>query len=148
VAVAEGAWAQEQAEAYQALVAQRAAAESSQERARLKAEIKRMEVHMKGSALRLARQLEEKTGLESRLTILGHLQRGGIPSAADRLLSTRLGTACVEFIQQERYGIMVAARGDGCEAVPLEEVAGKVKLIPPDHPWIHSARAVSTCLGD
>ena len=50
--------------------------------------------------VRLAKQLELLTGLESRITILGHLQRGGIPSAADRLLATRLGTACTDLIQQ------------------------------------------------
>ena len=98
--------------------------------------------------VRLAKQLELLTGLESRITILGHLQRGGIPSAADRLLSTRLGTACTDLIDQGQYGVMVAARGDGTEAVLLEEVAGKVKTVPPDHPWVLSARNVGISMGD
>ncbi|MDF1513721.1 MAG: ATP-dependent 6-phosphofructokinase, partial [Anaerolineae bacterium] len=63
-------------------------------------------------SLLLARQLEELTGLESRVTVLGHLQRGGSPSPGDRLLATRLGTACAELIAQGQYGVMVASRGD------------------------------------
>jgi 6-phosphofructokinase 1 len=82
------------------------------------------------------------------VTILGYLQRGGAPSAADRLLATRLGTACARLLDEEHYGVMVAACGDGVKSVPLEEVAGKRKVIPADHPWIDSARAVGTCLGD
>ena len=96
----------------------------------------------------LAHRLEEATGLEARVTILGHVQRGGTPSAADRLLATRLGTACAELIHQGVSGVMVAVRGDGTEAVPLEEVAGKRKVVPPGHPWVISARHVGTCLGE
>ena len=55
-------------------------------------------------ALRLSKQLEEMTGLESRITILGHLQRGGTPSAMDRVLATRLGSACVKYIEEGRAG--------------------------------------------
>ncbi len=98
--------------------------------------------------VRLAKQLELLTGLESRITILGHLQRGGIPSAADRLLSTRLGTSCAELVDQGQYGVMIAVRGDGTQAVMLEEVAGKVKTVPRDHPWVQSARNVGISLGD
>jgi 6-phosphofructokinase 1 len=96
----------------------------------------------------LSRQLEDATGLETRVTILGHLQRGGTPSAADRLLATRLGTACAALIDEGVYGVMVAARGEGFEPVPLEKVAGKRRTVPLDHPWIESARRVGTCLGN
>lgn len=106
------------------------------------------EIQYADHTLRLAKKLEQLTGLEARVTILGHLQRGGIPSAADRLLATRLGTACADLIDQGHYGVMVAARGDGTRAVKLEEVAGKVKTVPPDHPWVESARRVGTNLGD
>ena len=82
------------------------------------------------------------------MTILGHLQRGGIPSAADRLLATRLGTACADLVQQGVYGVMVAARGDGAEPVPLDQVAGHLKIVPLDHPWIESARRIGTNMGD
>jgi 6-phosphofructokinase 1 len=98
--------------------------------------------------LRLAKQLEALTGLEARVTILGHVQRGGAPSAADRLLATRLGTACADLIAKDAYGVMVAARGDGTCPVNIEDAAGKVKTVPLDHPWIESARRVGTNFGD
>lgn len=98
--------------------------------------------------LRLSQQLEEMTGLESRLTILGHLQRGGTPSATDRVLATKLGSACVRYIDEGIGGVMVAVRGDSTEPVPLKEVVNKRRVVPPDHSWIDSARDVGTCLGD
>lgn len=99
-------------------------------------------------SMRLARRLEELTGLESRLTSLGHLQRGGVPSPTDRLLATRLGTTCARLISEGRYGVMVAVKGDDCVPVPLKEVAGKRRIVPLDHPWIESARLVGTSFGD
>jgi ATP-dependent phosphofructokinase / diphosphate-dependent phosphofructokinase len=101
-----------------------------------------------GHSLKLARQLEKLTSLESRVSILGHLQRGGTPSAVDRLLATRLGTACMDYIAKGKFGIMVASKGEGATAVPLEKIIGKRKIVPLDHPWIQSARDVGTCLGD
>lgn len=98
--------------------------------------------------LNLARMLEELTGLEARLTILGHLQRGGTPSAADRVLSTKLGTACVRLIEEGIFGVMVAVQGRRVVTVPLKEVVNKRKVVPLDHAWIESARSVGTCLGD
>ena len=82
------------------------------------------------------------------IPVLGYVQRGGAPSAVDRLLATRLGTACADFIQQGVLGVMVAARGEGAHPVPLREVVGNRKEVPRDHPWVQSARAVGTCLGD
>jgi phosphofructokinase-like protein len=105
-------------------------------------------INQDGKTMRLAKQLEELTSLESRVTILGYLQRGGTPSAGDRLLATRLGTACAALINEGKYGVMLAARGDRTEPVKLEEVVGRRKTVPPDHPWIESARRVGTCLGD
>jgi ATP-dependent phosphofructokinase / diphosphate-dependent phosphofructokinase len=101
-----------------------------------------------GNSLKLAQQLEKMTNLESRVTILGHLQRGGIPSAADRLLATRLGTACADYIKKGVFGVMVASKGDGTKPVPLKKVAGKRKTVPADHDWIRCARSVGTCLGN
>jgi 6-phosphofructokinase len=98
--------------------------------------------------LELAQQLEGLTGLEGRVTILGHLQRGGTPSAADRLLATRLGTACAALVNEGTFGVMVAARGDGAEPVPLAEVVGKRKTVPLDHPWVRCAHDLGVCLGD
>jgi len=97
---------------------------------------------------KLARELEAVTGLESRVTILGYVQRGGIPCAADRLLGSRLGTAAAHAVEKGQFGVMVAARGEDTELVPLTEVAGQLKLVPPDHEWIHTARKLGTGLGD
>jgi 6-phosphofructokinase 1 len=148
VAVAEGAMSIEEAGAIRSAEERKAQAEGKDERKRAKAVIKEIEGRRGSHTLALARQLEKLTGLESRVTILGHLQRGGTPSAADRLLATRLGSACAEFIHQDRFGVMVASRGEGVEAVPLQQVAGRRKPIPIDHPWIDTARSVGTSLGD
>lgn len=151
VAVAEGALSVEEFVVLQAIQQRIVEAESNNDRKarkQAKAELKQFEARHADHTLLLARQLEEMTGLESRPTILGHLQRGGTPSAADRLLATRLGTACADMINAGIGGVMVAARGDGAEAVPLEKVAGNKKLVPVDHPWIDSARRVGVSLGD
>jgi phosphofructokinase-like protein len=100
------------------------------------------------ASARLARQLQELTRLEARVTSLGHLQRGGVPTPTDRLLATRLGTACADLIQQGTFGVMVAVKGEDCVPVPVEEVAGRRKTVPLDHPWVRSARLVGTCFGD
>jgi 6-phosphofructokinase 1 len=151
VAVAEGAMSLEEADQmHDARRSLQQAIDLENKKARKQARetIRVMEAGRGDHTLKLAHQLEERTGLESRPTILGHLQRGGTPSAADRLLATRLGTACADLIQRGVSGVMVAARGDGTEAMPLEEVAGRKKLVPLDHPWIESARRVGTNLGD
>ena len=150
VAVAEGAISVEEAAVAQAVhkdIDDAASNGDKKARKQAKAELRRLEAARSDHTLKLARMLEEKTGLESRPTILGHLQRGGTPSAADRLLATRLGTACADLIAQGVTGVMVAARGEGTEAMPLHEVAGRKKLVPLDHPWIESARKVGTNLG-
>ena len=151
VAVAEGAMSLDEAEQMHAAEQSLQKAidlENKKARKRAKKTIRAMEAGRGDHALKLAHQLEKRTGLESRPTILGHLQRGGTPSAADRLLATRLGTACVDLIQSGVSGVMVAARGEGTEAMPLEDVAGRKKLVPLDHPWVQSARRVGTNLGD
>jgi 6-phosphofructokinase 1 len=99
-------------------------------------------------ASRLARELQQLTGTEARVTSLGHVQRGGGPTAADRVLCSRLGTRAAELLAEGVSGAMVAVRGDRCEPVPLDRVAGFKKVIPLDHPWLQTARLVETCLGD
>lgn len=96
----------------------------------------------------MAERLESITGLEARVTILGHVQRGGIPSPVDRVLATRLGTACAESIASGDLGVMIASRGEYAVSVPLKDVAGKRKTVPPDHPWLTSARSLGVALGD
>ena len=99
-------------------------------------------------SVRLAERIAALGHLETRVTALGHLQRGGTPTPADRLLATRLGTACADLIANDITGVMVAAKKDRCEPVELKKVAGKLKLVPSDHPWIRSGRLVGTCFGD
>jgi len=148
VAVAEGATSKEEAAAYQSVESKKEKAKSKDDKKKARAALAEWETRHAGSTLRLAKELESLTKLESRVTILGYIQRGGAPSAVDRLLATRLGTACAKLIHQETFGVMVAARGESTEAVALEKVAGKRKTVPLDHPWIQSARMVGTALGD
>lgn len=148
VAVAEGAMPRNFAKSYAAAHKLKEKANSKEDKKQAKVELEKLEQQHRNHTMELGMHLEELTGLEARVTILGYLQRGGIPSAADRLLATRLGSACANFINQEVYGVMVAARGDLTEAIPLEDVAGKRKLVPLNHPWIEAARHVDTSLGD
>jgi len=141
VAVAEGALTQEE-------FAEQQASAAKKKDKKTKEIVAEPELVYAERTLRLAHQLELLTGLESRPTILGHLQRGGTPSAADRLLATRLGTAAADLIQARQYGYMVAARGESSTPVALQDVAGQVKTVPPDHPWVASARSVGTSFGD
>jgi len=149
VAVAEGALSEEQEKTIRRLIADKEAAQTKDDMR--KASMRLAEFHEKhvNHSVDLTKRLSELTGLETRLTILGHLQRGGAPSATDRILATRLGTAAARMLDEGRvHGVMVAARGDGVEAVPLEQVAGKKKLVSLDHPWVRSARQVGTTFGD
>jgi 6-phosphofructokinase 1 len=101
-----------------------------------------------GKSIDLAQRLSQATDLETRITILGFLQRGGAPTATDRMLATMLGTLSAELAADGHWGVMAAAVSGKAEPVPLEEVAGKIKLVPIDHHWVKSARAVGTNLGD
>jgi 6-phosphofructokinase 1 len=149
VAVAEGAMSRDDARTYFSVAEKKLEqARTQHDKKEAKLELAALEVRHQGNTLRLAKQLEQLTHLESRVTILGYVQRGGTPSAADRLLATRLGSACVDLIAARQYGVMVAARGDDTEPVPLERVAGRRKTVPPDHSWVQTARHVGTCLGD
>jgi 6-phosphofructokinase 1 len=148
VAVAEGALSRADADRFKEAKKRKDKAKTQAELLKAKAELAELDHQHAGNTLRLSSQLEQLTGLESRVTILGYVQRGGTPSAADRLLATRLGTACVDLLQQRVFGVMVAARGDGFHPVPIKDVAGTRKEVPLDHSWIASARAVGTCLGD
>jgi 6-phosphofructokinase 1 len=148
VAVAEGAMSKHDAVAFAAAERRRKAATTELDREHVKAELTALDARHQGNTMRLAKQLEELTHLEARVTILGYVQRGGTPSVADRLLATRLGTACAGFIHEGVFGVMVAARGNGVKAVPIGEVAGRLKTVPARHQWIEAARRVGTCLGD
>jgi len=96
----------------------------------------------------IASDIEELTGLSCRATVLGHLQRGGSPTAFDRVLSTNYGHAAAKLVAEGKFGRMVALQGNRIVDVPLEEAIAKLKLVPPDHPLIAAARSVGTCFGD
>lgn len=123
-------------------------AKSKKERKKAKKLLADVEARRANSTMHVSEHLERLTGLESRVTILGHVQRGGTPSAVDRLLTTRLGSTCVELIQKEQYGVMVGVNGRDIKPVPLQEVVNKRKMVPIDHSWVKSARGLGTCLGD
>lgn len=99
-------------------------------------------------ASRLARQLQELTGVEARVTSLGHVQRGGVPSAFDRTLCTLLGAKAADLLAEGVYDVMVAYRNGLCVPVPLRDVVGQRKPVPLDHPMIDAARKIGTCFGD
>ncbi len=148
VVVAEGAMSIQQSREIARLEKAKEKAKDKTAKSRANAHLQEFyDAHL-NHTLELTKTLERLTGLESRLTILGHLQRGGTPSSADRLLATRLGTACAKALKQGKDGVMVAARGDETRLVNLDKVAGPIKLVPIDHPWISAARAVSTGFGD
>ena len=108
-------------------------------RASIRTELAEIEKERSGITLLLTRELEKRTGLESRVTILGHVQRGGVPSPKDRLLATRLGSAAANFIAEGKSNIMVGIHGDVVRSVPLEDVVGVRKNVPLDHTWLRSA---------
>jgi len=96
----------------------------------------------------VAKAISRRLDMETRVTVLGHLQRGGLPTPYDRILATRFGTHAAEMLAEGKYNHMVALHGSEVTSVPLEQVAGKIKLVPPDHPLIRSARRVGTNFGD
>jgi len=147
VAVAEGAMSRAQHEQVKALLKKREAANGKERRA-ASDQLDAFHHDHTNHTLELTHKLEELTGQESRLTILGHLLRGGTPSATDRVLATRVGTAAAEMVESKCYGTMAAVRGEEIVPVPLADVAGKKKLVPKGHPWLAAARLVDTCFGD
>ena len=85
-----------------------------------------------GVAYRIAPHLERLTGFETRVTVLGHVQRGGTPTARDRVLATRFGTAAADLAREERFGVMVAARGTELVAAPLAEACEGIRGVDRD----------------
>lgn len=148
VAVAEGAMTVSEAAKVEQLVQKKISATTKEEKKTASAELGKFHEEHVDHTLHLTRRLEELTGLESRLTILGHLQRGGTPSAGDRILATQLGARCTELLRDRRYGVMVGVQGRKLEPVPLDQVAGNKKLVSMDDQLVRTARLVGTCLGD
>jgi 6-phosphofructokinase 1 len=97
---------------------------------------------------RVAQEIEEETGIETRSTVLGYIQRGAEPSAYDRILATQFGTAAAEFIAKKEFGILVGMKNNKIVGIPLEKVEGKVKNIPEDFDLIQTARQEGISFGD
>ena len=97
---------------------------------------------------KIGKEIEEKTGQEIRITVPGHTQRGGEPCPYDRVISTRLGVEAANLVMKEKYGYMVALQNNEIVPVPLEEVAGKLKVVDPNASIIKEAKALGICFGD
>lgn len=95
----------------------------------------------------IAREISKATGIETRETVLGHIQRGGNPSPFDRILATRLGGHATELIANQQYGRMVCVDGNKIASVALSEVANKLKLIQPDNDLIIQGSRMGICFG-
>ncbi len=95
----------------------------------------------------VAGNIMQMTGLETRETILGYIQRGGSPSPMDRVLATRFGAQAVELIAQKKFGQMVSQKGLEITSVPLSEVGGNLRQVPVDHPLIEKAIMMGVCFG-
>ncbi|MCB1182964.1 6-phosphofructokinase [bacterium] len=144
VAIAEGALSREEAERSAQKAVEKAALPPEPE---LPEDLDGYKLVKESLASRIAREVQGLTRTEARVTALGHVQRGGSPTARDRLLATKLGTRAVELMASGTFNVMVAERsGDGV-AVPLTEVAGVRNMVPLDHPWIRAARTTGTNLG-
>ncbi len=104
-------------------------------------------IRLGGIAFKLGDEIEKCTGLETRATVLGHLQRGGSPSANDRLLATRFGVAAADAVAAGNINQMVALQGNSIGLVPIKEIGGRTRTVPIDHPLLDVAKAVGTSLG-
>ncbi|WP_027363691.1 6-phosphofructokinase [Desulfotruncus alcoholivorax] len=96
----------------------------------------------------IAQQIESLTGKETRVTVLGHLQRGGSPTAYDRILATRYGTGAVNLLAEGKFGRMVCLKGQNIEDVPLEQAIGELHNVPVHGELVKVARQLGICLGD
>jgi len=104
-------------------------------------------IRLGGIGQKVASDIESRTNLECRVTVLGHLQRGGTPTAFDRILATRFGVKAAELCYDGVGGVMVAVRGNDIIAMPISDIGDKTRTVNPDHPLIEVARHVGTCVG-
>ena len=96
---------------------------------------------------RIAHQIEEMTGAETRICVPGHMQRGGSPSAYDRVLATQFGSYAASLVADEHYGVTVAMVNRHVTANPLADIAGKTRGVPGDCDMVNVARAMGISLG-
>jgi 6-phosphofructokinase len=105
-------------------------------------------IRLGGVSYKIAQQIEELTGLETRVIILGHLQRGGKPTDFDRILATQLGKKAVDMILSEEFGHMSSLQCGETTSVPIESAIMSLKKVDLASPLVEAARAVGTCFGD
>ncbi len=105
-------------------------------------------IRLGGVAHLLAKEITERCGLETRVTILGHLQRGGSPSPFDRVLATRFGVEAARLVSRGHFGRMVCLRGVDIASVPISTAVSHRKTVDPDHNLVRTARSVGTSFGD
>lgn len=96
---------------------------------------------------RIARQIEEATGFETRVCVPGHMQRGGSPSAYDRVLATEFGTYAAKLVEADHYGVAVAMKNNIVTENALKDIAGKTKLVPETCDMLTVARRMGVSLG-
>ena len=106
------------------------------------------EVRLGGIGVMVAAEIERRTKKETRVCVLGHLQRGGAPTSFDRMLCTRFGARAVQLIAQEQYGCMVALRMPDIVAVKLTEAIGRLRTVPPEGELVQTARALGISFGE
>ena len=105
-------------------------------------------IRLGGAGERLVREVEERTGIESRCTVLGYLQRGGSPSSYDRILSTRYGVAAAEACLRGEFNVMVSLENDQIVTVYIQKAASSPRLVPTDSEIIRTGRQIGICFGD
>ena len=105
-------------------------------------------IRLGGVGNRLCEDIEKLTGLETRATILGHLQRGGSPTPIDRILATRFGSAAIELVLKGKFGRMAALKNERVTDVGIEKAVGKLKLVPCNHPLIKAVKNIGVSFGD
>ncbi|MAI66543.1 MAG: 6-phosphofructokinase [Phycisphaerae bacterium] len=105
-------------------------------------------IRLGGIGRQVAHEIERRTGIETRTTTLGHIQRGGEPAATDRVIATTFATAAFERAIEGEFNIMIGLRDGHMESQDILEAANKQRLVPPNHRFVRAARAMRTCFGD
>ncbi len=105
-------------------------------------------VRLGGIGELISKNIEDETGQETRVTVLGHIQRGGSPTAYDRILATRFGAVALQAASRGEFGVMTSLQRNQVVTVPLKTAIGKQRLVPPDSQLVFIARAVGAVFGD
>jgi 6-phosphofructokinase 1 len=107
----------------------------------------RTRARLGGISRQLANHLESRSGIEARSVILGHVVRGGTPTAFDRNLATRFGVAAMDLVRRGKFNRMVALQGGEMASVPLSKVGGRNRKVPLEHEFLSAAKAIGVSFG-